>query len=529
MGAGGQGSGVGKAGMPVEARGSNPAPASLPPVPDPRPPTPAAGRILVLSKAPVGTMMSSPGIRALNIARVLARAIPEAEVVLGVPAASDLTPDAPFRVQTYSALSLPRLVLGFDIVIAQGFPPTVLPAFFGRRFVMDFFTNFLIEGLEYRKEHVTPAVRQAWLDTQRAYLNLQLTLADFVVCANGRQRDAWLGMMSSLGLITGAVYDRDNTLARLVGVAPYGIRPEEVRSAECGLQNEGARPEDDVPAGEPSAAWQHRTNAAGPALLRRVFPGLEPDDRVILWNGCILKWYDPLTLIRAVARIVPRHPNVKLLFLGTTYPVSGFDPGATIAEAFALSRDLGLLGTHVFFNEGWLPYDDSGRAMAEADIGVSTYYDNLETHFSYRTRLVDFLWAETPVVCTRGDVIAEMIERRGLGIAVPERDVDALEAALVRLLDDADFYQACKQNLRAVRGELRWEWTLAPLVEFCRRDLAARGRGSIARAKWSRLPDVAARTAGYALARLVERVQAARSRGDRPPPPAPPPMLADGR
>src|SRR5215212_5146292 len=99
-------------------------------------------RILVLSKAGVGSMMSSPGIRALNIARVLANALPNADVVLGVPADTDLVPDAPFRVLRYRNRTLPRLILGFDIVISQGFPPTTLAAFFGRRFVMDFFTNF---------------------------------------------------------------------------------------------------------------------------------------------------------------------------------------------------------------------------------------------------------------------------------------------------------------------------------------------------------------------------------------------------
>ncbi len=469
------------------------------------------GRILVLSKAGVGTMMSSPGIRALNIARVLSRALPEAEVVLAVPGGSDLAPDAPFRVQGYTNRTLPRLVMGFDIVISQGFPPTTLPAFFGRSFVVDFFTNFLIEGLEYRKEHVTPAVRQAWLDTQRAYLNLQLTMADFVICANDRQRDAWLGMMSCLGLITGDVYDRDNTLDSLVGVAPYGVRPEEPTYPPApSLKGGGAT--GDLAELVPPLPFREGGRGVR-SVLKGVFPGIAPSDTVILWNGGILKWYDPLTLIRAVARIVPRRPDVKLLFLGTKYPVSGFDPGATIDEALALSRELGLLGSHVLFNEGWLPYDDSGRFMAEADIGVSTYYDNLETHFSYRTRLMDFFWAQTPVVCTRGDVIAEMVERRGLGIAVPERDVDALEAALSRLLDDRAFYRSCKLNLTLIQEELRWERTLTPLLEFCRRELDPRTRtAAIARGKWWRAPDLLSRTARYLLSRAVERARVVQSR-----------------
>jgi glycosyltransferase involved in cell wall biosynthesis len=439
-------------------------------------------RILIICKGNVGSMMSSPGIRALNMARVLSRALPDARVTLATPGVSDLVPDAPFRVVTYRAQTLPRLVLDADIVISQGFAPTLLPAFFGRIFVMDFFTNFLIEGLEYRKDQVSPAVRQAWLETQRVYLNLQLTFADFVICANERQRDAWLGMMSGLGLIPGAVYDRDNTLERLVSVVPYGVRPEP--NAECGMRNA-----------------ESDTGSAFEPEFRIPHSAFGPKDQLILWNGGILRWYDPLTLVRAVARLAPQRPNVKLLFLGTRYPVAGFDPGSIVGETYALAEELGLLGTHVLFNEGWLPYDASGQAMLAADIGVSTYYENLETHFSYRTRLIDFLWAGVPVVCTRGDVVAAMVEQRGLGITVPERDVDALTAALTRLLDDDTFRARCRANIAAVREELAWEQTLAPLVEFCR---APR---PIARGKWYRAPDLLSRTARYAYARLLERMR----------------------
>lgn len=424
-------------------------------------------------------MMSSPGIRALNIARVLSRHLPGSRVVLAVPGTTDLVPDAPFEVVTYTTRSLPRLVLGYDVIISSGFPPTTLPAFYGARFVMDFFTNFMIEGLEYRREHVTPAVRQAWLDTQRVYLNLQLTMADFVVCSNDRQRDAWMGMMSCLGLIPGAVYDRDNTLHALVDTAAYGIRP-------------------DAPV------------ARGP-VLKGLIPGIGPEDTVLLWNGGILKWYDPVTLIHAVTRLAPRHPRLKLLFLGTTYPVAGFDPGATLDEAFAVAQGSGLLGTQILFNDGWLPYDVSGQHMVEADIGVSAYYDNLETHFSYRTRLIDFLWAGTPIICTKGDVIAEMVERGGLGITVPERDVDAMEAAVERLVTDGAFAARCRQNIAALRPELEWERTLQPLVEFCRQDAVTGGRASIARGKWWRTPDLMSRTARYAAARTWERWQTLRS------------------
>src|SRR5581483_11921568 len=120
----------------------------------------------------------------------------------------------------------------------------------------------------------------------------------FVICNNERQRDAWLGMLQSLGLITGEVYDRDHTLRRLVAVAPHGIRPDEratrddeeaARSGEGATGNgEGDSPESP----QPSALSAHPST-----VFSRAFPAIRPTDRVLLWNAGIVGWYDPVTAI----------------------------------------------------------------------------------------------------------------------------------------------------------------------------------------------------------------------------------------
>src|SRR5262249_10266806 len=150
-----------------------------------------------------------------------------------------------------------------------GFPPMSIPAFFSRVFVLDFFSNFAMEWMEVGKTQRNYRKRWTWYETARQYINFQLTAADFVICNNERQRDAWLGMLQSLGLITGEVYDADNSLRRLVAVAPHGIRPEE--------GNGGA---DD----------------------HRAFPleSVKATDKVLLWNAGIVGWYDPVTAIKVV-------------------------------------------------------------------------------------------------------------------------------------------------------------------------------------------------------------------------------------
>jgi hypothetical protein len=129
---------------------------------------------------------------------------------------------------------------------------------------------------------------------------------------------------------------------------------------------------------------------------------------------------------------------------------------------------LGLTGTHVFFNETWVDYEDRHNYLLDADLGVSTHFQHVETTFSFRTRMLDYLWAGLPVVATQGDTFSRLIEAEGLGRTVPERDVEALADALEEVLFDEEFRATARSNVVRVREQFRWRNVLAPLVDFCR-------------------------------------------------------------
>lgn len=392
--------------------------------------------VLVVSSEPVGALMAGPAIRALELARALAA---HCDVTLAAPAPS--------------AVDDPRLALveaGFedfdallaaarrhDVVVAQELPPTLLqrvrklPA----RLVIDLYNPTVMEVMEAVGERPARSQRriQATIGLRAVAL---CAAADFIVCASERQRDLWLGGMALRGLLDLDAYRRDPTLRSLIDVVPFGVSEEPPRRD-------------------------------GP-VLKGVWPGIGASDRVMVWAGGIWRWLDPLTAIGATEELGSAEPPVHLFFLGVERPgLEASDQVQAVRRAIGYARERGLEGRRVHFNPGWVPYAERGRWLLEADLGVSAHHDHLEARFSFRTRILDYLWAGLPVVTTRGDALADLVERHGLGRTVDHEDAPAFAAACRELLDDAAGREAAIERIGALAPSLRWSEAARPLIEYC--------------------------------------------------------------
>ena len=395
-------------------------------------------RIVVATGDVLEPKMAGPAIRAWHIACALAR---EHDVQLVSTQDATLThPDFPVR--AVDERELGQLESWCDVLVFQGNLMRQYPVLrdTDKIVVTDIYDPFHLEVLEQARG-LQPSGRLLAVQSSTDVLNEQLRRGDFFLCASEKQRDFWLGQLAAVGRINPATYDRGENLEGLLAVVPFGVSDEPPRHT---------RP-----------------------VLRGVVPGITEGDKVVLWGGGIYNWFDPLTLLRAVDKLRSRLPEVRLYFLGLRHPNPQVGEMKMTDDAVALAHELGLVGTHVFFNEDWVDYDDRQNYLLEADIGVSTHLDHVETEFSFRTRLLDYLWASLPIVATAGDSLAGLIETRDIGIAVPAGDVDALEAALFRILDDEAFHASCRAAIERVAPDYRWSKVLEPLLEFCRAPVRA--------------------------------------------------------
>jgi glycosyltransferase involved in cell wall biosynthesis len=324
-----------------------------------------------------------------------------------------------------------------DIIVFQGYLMHEHPSLRHSKkvVVVDVYDPFHLEQLEQARDLGEEARRNV-VASATGVLNEQLERGDFFMCASDKQRDFWLGQLAALGRVNPAVYDDDESLGSFISVVPFGVGNEPPRKTAPGM--------------------------------RGVIDGIGQDDKIVLWGGGIYNWFDPITLIRAIARARDRVPNIRLVFMGVKHPNPAVPQMRMAVDAERVADELGLLGTHVFFNRQWVAYKDRQNFLLEADIGVSTHLDHVETAFSFRTRILDYLWATLPIVCTQGDSLATLVSERDLGATVPPLDIDALADAMVTILTDPETVARHKANIVQVAEAYRWERTLAPLVAFCR-------------------------------------------------------------
>ncbi|MGC5616620.1 glycosyltransferase family 4 protein [Georgenia sp. Z1491] len=390
-------------------------------------------RILVVTLDTLAERMAGPAIRAFEIARALGR---EHDVRLltfgGCSREGEGFETARTTVEGFRAE-----VEAADVVVVQGYVVSTFDWLqdSGVVLVVDLYDPFHLESLEV--ERFRPAAeRHAALARALTELGAQARRGDLFLCASDKQRDLWIGHLAAAGRVNPDTYDADTSLRSLITVVPFGMD---------------------------AAAPVQRAHG-----IKGAVDGIAADDPVILWGGGVYNWFDPLTVIRAVDRVREAVPNVRLYFLGMKHPNPDVPEMAMAVRTRELSDELGLSGRHVFFNEDWVPYERRADYLLDADVGVSAHFDHVETAFSFRTRILDYLWAGLPIVCTDGDHFGALVTAEDLGAAVPAEDVGALADALSGLLTD----EARAAEVRAAVGRVAeaqtWEHALAPLVEFCR-------------------------------------------------------------
>lgn len=393
--------------------------------------------VLIISHDRIADRMGGVGIRYYEIARALAQQ--GLSVTLAAPAGSHLphsySGQERLRFETFATLAdqhIQTLIQQHSHLIA--YPDAVWEC----RSSLDRSNVFVIvDGYDitlFEQLELSAALQRGdgkWLQDHIERLRYVLHRGDFFVTATERQRDFWLGLLTLAGRVDLATYRADPSLRNLIDLVPYG-----------------------VPADPPVHTRP---------VMRGVIQGIGEDDFVVLWGGGAWQWLDPVTLIQAAALVVQERPDIKFYFPGIEHPAPELVGTMPVQqEMVALSEQLGLKDRTVFFGD-WVDYADWQNYLLESDCGISLHRDHLESRFAARTRVMSYLWAGLPMILTRGDELAERLERQGTAILVPPGDIQGVAKAILDL---------ARHNVRAesfdwVRESFSWLVAVQPLIRKC--------------------------------------------------------------
>ena len=387
--------------------------------------------VLIVGHEPLTEQMTGPTIRNWELAHVLAQHM---RVTLAVPGQPEMK-GSNFDVVGWEAGSLDPLVATHDIVQVSGYLLDIHPGLAkARHLVVDLYDPFALENLHM---HVSLAPEQRYriAAQDRAVQMRSLRAGDVFLCASERQRDFWLGWLAAAGRVNPYGHGVDPGLQRFLMVVPFGV---------------------------PDSPPIRRA-----PRFRGVVPGIAQEDLLVIWGGGIWNWFDPLTLITAADRTRDRLPHLRVLFPAPTSPSPEVLPMQMSDEARRLSDELGLTGSRVFFGSSWIPYEEHGSVLLESNIGISLHQDSIETRMSFRTRILDYLWAGLPIIATEGDSMADLVRAEDLGAVVPAGSVDGVVKALIDLGTDPARRRACATRSKAAASRFLWTVVARPLVDYC--------------------------------------------------------------
>lgn len=383
-------------------------------------------KVLVVSPDVVGKKMAGPGIRYTEIAKQLSKWF---NVTLYAPSTNGNVKFG-FTIHTYDDLRELQDVVGeYDFVFAQSLAFEIVAVAIKSKtqIIYDLYNPLPIEALVGNIPTTEEGIvkKDGEYNELLTHLLLYSRSGSYFVCANERQRDFWIGYLAANRVFMPSHY-KGQSVEKLMGLLPFGMQDSEPK---------------------------HTKN-----VLRGVVNGIDKNSKILIWAGGIWDWFDPLTAIAGVAELSKTHPEIKLVFLGTTHPNKLVGKMSMTDRAIKLSEDLGVRGNNVFFIEGWTDYNDRVNYLLEADAAVSLHQNNLETRLSFRTRILDHFWADLPSVVTTGDWFAELIEHENLGSVVDYNDSKEFQQAVLNVLENSS---SIKKNIRREKEGFKWSTIVA--------------------------------------------------------------------
>ena len=263
-----------------------------------------------------------------------------------------------------------------------------------------------------------------YMDDSRRY-NHVLKRGDYFLAASQTQKLYYTGVLSALGIINPRSYRQNRLLT-----VPFGIHDE--------------------PATAKNDPYEKL--------------GIKKDDFVVLWFGGLYPWFRIDELLDAIKEL-SKDQKIKFAIVGGKNP---FNPNPDLARqynaALEFAKEHNLLDRSLFFVD-WVDFKDRINWYKRANVVISINQPGEENVFSWRTRVMDYVWGELPILTNGGDPLSEEL----IGAAAARRLESLSEAELVSSIKDLarnpEQLAKLKENVIKIKADYHWPKLVEPIVK----------------------------------------------------------------
>ncbi|TAL15314.1 glycosyltransferase family 1 protein [Patescibacteria group bacterium] len=403
-------------------------------------------KCLIISDGPVPTpehqKVEGGGLRCWGLAKGIAANQEDIEVTVAYNEVHIQQPHTErfegISIATWNKDSIQELVKDYDSIIVSycmgDLSMIVVEALVpDQQLILDCYVPIYIE-MSARKSSDLRGEYEAFQFELRRWDHV-LRRGDLFLCANNAQKDFYEGVLSAVGKINPVTYGDE-----LIKVVPYGIYREKPVAK--------TKPVDEL---------LHNKKALK-----------------VLWFGGIYPWFDLEKLIAAIG-LVSKTTPCELTVVGAKNPFNTHPDFIKKYENLVSFIDRGSYGNIIHMVD-WVDFKDRADWYLDSDIVLVVNEEGPENKLAWRTRLVDFVWADLPILTNGGDPLGEMLLNANAAIRLNGLSTESIAHSIQQLGKDKTKAMDLKKNVQLLRGSLFWDIVAQPVVDAIRSSVKSKDR-----------------------------------------------------
>lgn len=321
------------------------------------------------------------------------------------------SPDKQFAelINTYDAIIISYCMGSESVFVADNINDDVL-------LILDAYVPIYVEVSARNSDDMGNELRNYLEDIKR--FNHVLKRGDYFLCANQTQKVFYTGILGSLGVVNPRSYSQDRIL-----VVPFGIHNE--------------------PIGAPKNPYLEL--------------GIKEKDRVILWFGGLYPWFRVEDYLDAILKLSKSDPSMRFVFVGGKNPFNNNPDLLRQYEKTVEFAEKNNLKDKVMFFVDWVDFDTRAKWYKYADFVISLNQPGGENAFSWRTRVMDYVWGEVVTFTNGGDPLGEDLIRDKAAIKLNNLSSDEIASTITHIYKNPKELTSAQKVLQDIKPRYFWE------------------------------------------------------------------------